>query len=382
MTLKVRLNGQMQQITGPGNSPVVFINGAKKKLVKGVTFINGEKKVLWDMAQLKIDEINITFPDSISNAPVPVWINNNSVYISTIGKTAPKLYKFNIENTSEAYWVSSVEYGNNPVFDTTADGITKIYVAYRKQFDHFAQDGTNIPTYGLGGNCLNFSANGGLTITDAVSVDGEPYGAGEYYLYCKCENYRIVTLCMRTSEYLPGIGSIVRYKFSWYINDVKQSFDGDATRYYKISGTEIAYVDRYYAGTTWGTYNTDGVGNEDVPWFEGTYNLLRDGDYIIRTTADSVIKSEVESDAIWTYTADATGKCFLIGKVQNVYVVYDNGVIKMLDENTGEVQDSVVSAPAFTDELQNVVKGVLPVISNNNYLGFWLNGKLYRLTVA
>ena len=83
MTLKVRINGQMQQITGPGNSPVTFINGAKKKLVKGVTFINGEKKVLWDRAQLKIDEINITFPDSISNAPVPVWINNNSfgIYI-------------------------------------------------------------------------------------------------------------------------------------------------------------------------------------------------------------------------------------------------------------------------------------------------------------
>lgn len=387
MTLKVRINGQMQQITGPGNSPVTFINGAKKKLVKGVTFINGEKKVLWDRAQLKIDEINITFPDSVSGAPVPVWINNNSVYISTNGNTAAKLYQFNIENISNPYWVSSIEYGNNPVFDTTADGTTKIYVAYSKNFKHDATSTTGgsgtFVTSGLGANCLNFGANGGLTITDAVSIDGDPYGDANYYLYAKCGEERIVVRKFTSSEYVPGIGTMWHDNYVWYKNDVKQSFDeGMATRFYKISDTEIAYLDRNNSGTIWGTYNTDGVGEEDVPWFEGTYNLLRDGDYIIRTTADGIIKSEVEDDAIWTYTADATGKCFLIGKSQNVYVVYDNGVIKMLDENTGAVQDSVVSAPSFTDELQNVVKGVLPVISNNNYLGFWLNGKLYRLTVA
>lgn len=382
MTLKVRINGQMQQITGPGNSPVTFINGVKKKLVKGVTFINGEKKVLWDRAQLKIDEINITFPDSVSGAPVPVWINNNSVYISTNGNTAPKLYKFNIENTSEAYWVSSIEYGNNPVFDTTADGTTKIYVAYSKQFDHFAQDGTNFPTSGLGANCLNFGANGGLTITDAVSIDGDPYGQANYYLYAKCGEERIVVRKFTSREYVPGIGTIRFDNYVWYKNDVKQSFEGKATRFYKLSESKIVFLKIAVYGTYWGTYSVDGTGEETNQWMQGTYNLLRDGDYIIRTTADGIIKSEVENDAIWTYTADVTGKCFLIGKSQNVYVVYDNGVIKMLDENTGAVQDSVVSAPSFTDELQNVVKGVLPVISNNNYLGFWLNGKLYRLTVA
>ena len=382
MTLKVRINGQMRQITGVGNSPVTFINGAKKKLVKGVTFINGAKKVLWDMAQLKIDEINISFPDSVSGRPVPVWINNNSVYISTNGNTAAKLYQFNIENISNPYWVSSIEYGNNPVFGETVAGTTKIYVAYSKQFKHDATSSTGgsaiFVTSGLGANCLNFGANGGLTITDAVSIDGDPYGDADYYLYAKCGDYRIVARTYTSTHRVPGI----KTEQEWFLNDVKKNFDGAVSRFYKISGTEIAYVDRYYTGTTWGTYNTDGVGNEDVPWFEGTYNLLRDGDYIIRTTADSVIKSEFENDAIWTYTADASGKCFLIGKVQNVYVVYDNGVIKMLDENTGAVQDSVVSAPSFTDELKNVVKGVLPVISNNNYLGFWLNGKLYRLTVA
>ena len=382
MALKVRINGQMQQITGPGNSPVTFINGAKKKLVKGVTFINGAKKVLWDRAQLKIDEINITFPDSISGAPVPVWINNNSVYISTNGTTAPKLYKFNIENTSEAYWVSSVKYGNNPVFGETVGGTTKIYVAYSKLFDHFAQDGTNFPTSGLGANCLNFGANGGLTITDAVSIDGAPYGDADYYLYAKCGDYRIVARTYTTIHRVPGMPSYTTREQEWFLNDVKKNFDGAVSRFYKLSESKIVFQTSAVAGTYWGTYSVDGTGEETNQWMQGSYNLLRDGDYIIRTTANGIIKSEFENDAIWTYTADASGKCFLIGKSQNVYVVYDNGVIKMLDENTGEVQDSVVSAPAFTDELQNVVKGVLPVISNNNYLGFWLNGKLYRLTVA
>ena len=366
MALKVRINGQMQQITGPGNSPVTFINGAKKKLVKGVTFINGEKKVLWDRAQLKIDEINITFPDSISGAPVPVWINNNSVYISTNGNSAAKLYQFNIENISNAYWVSSIEYGNNPVFGETVGGTTKIYVAYTKQFGT-----TGIIRYGLGANCLNFGGNGDLTITDAASV-GEPYDSSNYYLYAKCGDYRIVALVygFYTSEY------------EWFINDVKKNFDGSVSRFYKLSESKIVFQTIAVSGTYWGTFSVDGTGEKTNQWMQGTYNLLRDGDYIIRTTANGIIKSEFENDPIWTYTADASGKCFLIGKSQNVYVVYDNGVIKMLDENTGAVQDSVVSAPSFTDELQKVVKGVLPVISNNNYLGFWLNGKLYRLTVA
>ena len=368
MALKVCVNGQMRQITGPGNSPVTFINGTKKKLVKGVTFINGEKKVLWDRAQLKIDEINISFPDSISGAPIPVWINNNSVYISTNGNSAPKLYKFNIENPSEANWVSSIEYGNNPVFDTTADGTTKIYAAYIKQFGT-----TGVITYGLGANCLNFGANGDLTITDAVSVSGEPYGDGNYYLYTKCDNYRIVVRAYTVTHRVPGMPSYTTIEQEWFINDVKQNFDGAVSRFYKISESKIVFQTRDLSGTYWGTYSVDGTGEKNNQWMQGSYNLLHDGDYIIRTTADSVIKSEFENDAIWTYTADATGKCFLIGKVQNVYVVYDNGAIKMLDENTGAVQDSVVSAPAFTDELQNVVKCVFPLISNNNYLGFWLN---------
>lgn len=386
MTLKVRINGQMRQITGVGNSPVTFINGTKKKLVKGVTFINGVKKVLWDMAQLKIDEINISFPDSVSGTPVPVWINNNSVYISSNGTTAEKLYQFNIENISNPYWVSSIEYGNNPVFGETVGGTTKIYVAYSKQFEHDATSSTGgsaiFVTSGLGTNCLNFDANGGLTITDAVSIDGDPYSSANYYLYAKCGDYRIVARTYTSSHKVPGMPSYTTTEQEWFLNDVKKNFDGAVSRFYKLSESKIVFQTRAVQGTYWGTYSVDGTGEETNQWMQGTYNLLRDGDYIIRTTANEIIKSEFENDAIWTYTADASGKCFLIGKVLNLYIVYDNGVIKMLDETTGEVQDSVVSAPSFTDELKNVVKGVLPVISNNNYLGFWLNGKLYRLTVA
>lgn len=386
MTLKVRINGQMRQITSVGNSPVTFINGAKKRLAKGVTFINGAKKVLWDMAQLKIDEINISFPDSISGTPVPVWINNNSVYISTNGKTAPKLYQFNIENISNAYWVSSIEYGNNPVFGETVGKTTKIYVAYNKQFKHDAASttGGGITTVsdGLGANCLNFGANGGLTITDAVSVDGDPYRQANYYLYAKCGDNRIVALTYTSWVNIPGVPSFTTTDQIWVLNDVKKDFDGEVSRFYKLSESKIVFQTRADSGTSWGTFSVNGTGEETNQWMQGSYNLLRDGDYIIRTTANGIIKSEFENNAIWTYTAEASGKCFLIGKVINLYIIYDNGSIKMLDENTGEVQDSIVPAPSFTDELKNVVKGVLPVISNNNYLGFWMNGKLYRLTVA
>ena len=46
MSLKVFINGVSKNLTPVGKPPVTFVNGVKKVLTKGVTFINGEKVVL------------------------------------------------------------------------------------------------------------------------------------------------------------------------------------------------------------------------------------------------------------------------------------------------------------------------------------------------
>lgn len=124
MTLKVRINGQMKQITGPGNSPVTFINGTKKKLVKGVTFINGQKKVLWDTKDLKIDIIDGVY-DLFNGSAKVVWASNNKVILSTEGPYGRTLNisRWNIENKSNPIVENTVALGSVVGFssiDTTS----------------------------------------------------------------------------------------------------------------------------------------------------------------------------------------------------------------------------------------------------------------------
>lgn len=124
MTLKVRINGQMKQITGPGNSPVTFINGAKKKLVKGVTFINGQKKVLWDTKDLKIDIIDGVY-DLFNGSAKVIWASNNKVILSTESPYSRTLNisRWNIENKSNPIVENTVALGSVVGFssiDTTS----------------------------------------------------------------------------------------------------------------------------------------------------------------------------------------------------------------------------------------------------------------------
>ena len=113
MTLKVRINGQMKQITGPGNSPVTFINGTKKKLVKGVTFINGVKKVLWDTKDLKIDIIDGVY-DLFNGSAKVIWASNNKVILSTQSPYSRTLNisRWNIENKSNPIVENTVALGS------------------------------------------------------------------------------------------------------------------------------------------------------------------------------------------------------------------------------------------------------------------------------
>lgn len=132
MTLKVRINGQMQQITGPGNSPVTFINGVKKKLVKGVTFINGEKKVLWSANDLRIDYIPNIYNVCGSTALKAVWASNNKVILSSNQTSDYGIWRVNVENKSAPVLESNVDLGYITCFspvDSTASNMVYYAIA-------------------------------------------------------------------------------------------------------------------------------------------------------------------------------------------------------------------------------------------------------------
>lgn len=132
MTLKVRINGQMRQITGAGNKPVVFINGTKKKLFKGVTFINGEKKVLWSANDLRIDYIPNIYNVCGTAALNAVWASNNKIILSSKYANAYGIWRVNVENKSAPVLETNVDLGRITCFspvDSTASNMVYYAVA-------------------------------------------------------------------------------------------------------------------------------------------------------------------------------------------------------------------------------------------------------------
>lgn len=131
MPLKIQLNGQMQQLSGPGRPLVVFANGQKYVSTKGITFINGVKKVLWSANDLRIDyipNINNVCGTTALNA---VWASNNKIILSS-NTTGYGIWRVNVENKSAPVLESNVDLGRITCFspvDSTASNLVYYAVA-------------------------------------------------------------------------------------------------------------------------------------------------------------------------------------------------------------------------------------------------------------
>lgn len=132
MPLKIQLNGQMQQLTGPNRPLVVFANGQKHVSTKGITFINGVKKVLWSVNDLRIDYIpNIYNVCGTTNLNA-VWASNNKIILSSNVNNAYGIWRVNVENKSAAVLESNVDLGCITCFspvDSTASNLVYYAVA-------------------------------------------------------------------------------------------------------------------------------------------------------------------------------------------------------------------------------------------------------------
>lgn len=124
MPLKIQLNGKKQQLTGPGRPLVVFANGQKHVSAKGITFINGVKKVLWSANDLRIDYIPNIYNVCGTALLNAVWASNNKIILSsTTGGYG--IWRVNVENKSAPVLESNVDLGCitcfSPVDSTTSN---------------------------------------------------------------------------------------------------------------------------------------------------------------------------------------------------------------------------------------------------------------------
>lgn len=116
MALKTNVNGVLTQIGSLETPPVVFIGGQKKVLSKGITFINGVKKILWGTSGVTVGFINLSNISIGSNAGA-FYASKNSVYIHgnkgniLSGMNYHSVTRINIQNPSSPQVVDSGTYG-------------------------------------------------------------------------------------------------------------------------------------------------------------------------------------------------------------------------------------------------------------------------------
>lgn len=119
MPLKVFKDGKFSRIATPGNPPITFVDGAKKRLVKGVTFINGEKRILWDVtSRVVIDTIPLPYNNYLPAIASVMWVNLNKLiatYIPSNSSTNFNVYEFDISNPQNATYVESYDIGRGNI---------------------------------------------------------------------------------------------------------------------------------------------------------------------------------------------------------------------------------------------------------------------------
>lgn len=134
MALKVYKDEKFKTIATRSAPPVCFIGGEKKKLVKGVVFVNGEKKTLWDVSRrISIDTFQMPYENSSPTSAGCLWVSSAKLWaIYTTGRYGLRSYDLGETATlQEGYdfgWavvVSPGESASSNVFYLTSYTSTK-----------------------------------------------------------------------------------------------------------------------------------------------------------------------------------------------------------------------------------------------------------------
>lgn len=349
MALKVRINGQMQQITGSGNKPVVFINGVKKKLVKGVTFINGEKKLLWGQTGIIVDVIDYAQAGILTTINItPVWASNNHVWANI----RDAWYKISVSNISNPSIAQSVSWGGEIAYSNIDS--TQATVFFTASDEMVGSISGKSHTY----RKISIGADGAGVVTSSANYQTD--NSAGFYSVGLMSNGWFGSMYINRSYY-------------WALNgQLGQSATDFAEYLVKFNNSLLLYL----AGVNIWSVNSTNQAESAIYAAPGRINdLLVDGDSIIVDSAAGVVKTTAGA-ADWTYESDNSR---LIGKILNYYVIIDSGVVKILSDTTGAVEQEY--------EIPEIATGnsslyILPTVSQTGYLAFSYNKKFYRISLA
>lgn len=237
MALKTFINGSMVNLTPVGKPPVTFVNGTKKRLVKGVTFINGSKVVLWDTNNLQIDYIDTTLANGATQVMTAFFANKNYVAYS-YNNTVTRLEALNPASPTVDGQVSMGDVLGFSSVDS--DGTTAVYYAKNvaSGTTTFNQLNVGVSTGSIvAANSESYSSTWNIRALAYMGAWLNANGCGNSLTYryirvCSGEsglyNYQAVTTSGSLSGYIPGEPAFTKIDSNTLVGRLQQ-YGGDTT---------------------------------------------------------------------------------------------------------------------------------------------------------
>lgn len=266
MAVKTFINGQSKTITSGFNMPFTFINGEKKRLIKGITFINGVKKVLWDNAGVSYDLITAT--DSGGSNWFLEAVGEKWLFGSQLSSSGNALL-WDITNISSPNLKQSVAWGSGWQINT--------YQSTNEQYVFYNRNGSTLKKMTI------VPSTGVMTVAETYN------SASSNSLLTKTDQWVQYTV-LRKNWTQPTVVS-VQYGNTFYFNGVQKYQIGSAPS----SATDKTYVYRYITSGTKGV-QVDATG---IIANVTSRDSSKAGLHIIRSSGITRIANAIANPVMW-----------------------------------------------------------------------------------
>lgn len=307
MPLKIFKNGVIHNLTSTATPLVTFVNGVKKKLPKGVTFINGEKVVLWDANELQITYINPEDMGLNPYDPSVAFFANKDLLLYSFQNT---IYKLNVSNKANPSLIGSVQFGD-VIGYSSVDSVVgeSVYYAYN------TSGGATFNQLNITNSSGNIVVSNAQNLGNTIGVEKGAYIGGKWL---SCGVSRIGT------AYMANVYENATRKYGYSVYSGGGSISG------KLQGPLFTKLDSSTMVGRLNIYNsTNAVAEYDVSGYTvktgscSYMDFLTDGNIIACAGSDGFELFERPASGNYVSLAKTTGIANhtdrLIGKCRGYY---------------------------------------------------------------
>lgn len=388
MALKAYINGSMKRLTR--HQMVTFIGGVKRRIPKGVTFVNGEKKVLWQIGNVEFNSWTLTelqYPYASTTSTVLNALEADDTKV--VFNVDRYVSRANVANVSAPYGENTVEYGgityrqptstiNNTYYDSNILSAVSssvggsVYYTLTLTCNQINIDKADMTVTATQTATSSKNGSGAITLGkryyDGLINVGGSYGMIRIYGSAGALNiYKNYSLSSQTT-----VATISCYGYSVNVSPA-------IPKIYAIYNNRYLLLPTFYKATSEADakyflkkidLSTGAVTNLLSEQNEPVTGILIDGEDIIVTINNTMLKLSATGTIQDTYTS-ANDLPTIVGKSGNFYYL----TTTRAETDADYMNIEIVDDSNFTSEvIQTNVKMIdtisMPYDSENGYLCF------------